>query len=59
MQRTVRRPVDLAVVDQDLARPALIVQVDAFLRALVDFDLVGGHLLRGSPGRPRELPYRR
>ena len=36
---------DLAVLAQDLARPALIVQVDAFLGAFVDFDLVGGHLL--------------
>ena len=35
----------LAVLNEDLARPALIVQVDAFFGAFVDFDLVGGHLL--------------
>jgi hypothetical protein len=34
----------LAVLDEDFARPALVVQVDAFFGALVDFDLVGGHL---------------
>ncbi len=37
----------LSVLVQDLARAARIVQVDALLRAFVDFDLVGRHLVAG------------
>ena len=36
---------DLAVLVQDFARAALVVQADAFLGAFDDFDLVGRHLL--------------